>query len=260
MVITFMGTGTSLGVPIIGCGCRTCQSADPRDKRTRSSLLLEQGGLSIMIDTGPDFRAQCLANNVSRVDAVLITHTHRDHLAGLDDIRPFCYKQYCAIPVYASAESCAQIRRSYDYCFAEPKYPGVPDISLRETTYLKPFKIGPAEIIPIPVMHGQMEISAFRIGDFTYITDANSISEESMRAIRGTRHLVINALSIHKHHSHFSLEEALDVVGEISPDDAYLTHIGHSLGPHSETSLSLPENVHLAYDSLRLEFPDYFTI
>lgn len=255
MNATFMGTGTSLGVPIIGCDCATCTSDNPRDKRTRSSMHIETQGISIIIDTGPDFRTQCLANNVDRVDAVLITHPHRDHLAGLDDIRPFCYKQQGEIPVYASAMSCEAIRRDFAYCFQEPKYPGVPDISLREIKYMEPFQIGGISILPIPVMHGKMEIAAYRIGGFTYVTDANSISPQSMDAIRGTEYLVINSLSTRQHHSHFSLEEALEVVELIQPRTAWLTHVGHSLGRYNDTEPTLPKNVHLSYDGLRLELP-----
>lgn len=251
--ITFMGTGTSLGVPIIGCGCNVCQSADPRDKRTRSSLMLEAGHRHIMIDTGPDFRTQCLSNSVTRIDAVLITHPHRDHLAGLDDIRPFCYQQQAVIPIYGSSLSCDAIRRDYAYCFAEPKYPGVPDIELHEIEYGKEFRIGDTGIVPLPVMHGSMKVTAYRIGDFTYITDANMISDHTLDMIAGTRYLVINALSPKKHHSHFSLEEALSMIERINPEWAYLTHIGHSLG-HEETERNTPDRVHLAYDGLQLEF------
>jgi len=255
MITTFMGTGTSLGVPIIGCDCHTCTSGDSRDKRTRSSIHIESQGISLIIDTGPDFRTQCLATGVSRVDAVLITHPHRDHLAGLDDIRPFCYKQQANIPVYAPPESCQAIRRDFAYCFAEPRYPGVPDIDLHEIGYMQPFQIGALSIIAIPVMHGKMQIAAYRIGGFTYITDANSISAESMAAIQGTEYLVVNSLSTRQHHSHFSLQEALEVVAQVQPREAYLTHIGHSLGRYQETEPTLPPHVHLAYDGLRLELP-----
>lgn len=252
MRITFMGTGTSLGVPIIGCGCDVCRSSDPRDKRTRSSVMLEIDGRHIVIDTGPDFRSQCLRCGVSRIDAVLITHPHRDHLAGLDDIRPFCYQQKSAIPIYGSALSCSAIRRDFAYCFAEPKYPGVPDIELHEIGG-GDFSVLGIRITPVTVMHADMEVTAYRIGDFTYITDANMISEESMRKISGSRLMVINALSPHRHHSHFSLEEALETVRAVSPERAYLTHIGHSLG-HAATELATPGNVHLAYDGLVAEF------
>ncbi len=246
-----MGTGTSLGVPIIGCGCDVCKSADPRDKRTRSSVMLEIDGKHIIIDTGPDFRTQCLGNGVARIDAVLITHPHRDHLAGLDDIRPFCYQQQAAIPIYGSPLSCQAIRRDFAYCFAEPRYPGVPDIELHEIGD-GDFWIGGISITPIMVMHADMEVTAYRIGDFTYITDANVIPEESMRKIEGSRYMVINALSPRKHHSHFSLEEAVATVERIAPEWAYLTHIGHSLG-HAATEDATPDNIHLAYDGLVLE-------
>ncbi len=251
--ITFLGTGTSLGVPIIGCDCAVCRSADPHDKRTRSSLLIETQGRTFVIDTGPDFRSQCLINNVRHIDAVLITHPHRDHLAGLDDIRPFCYLQRQDIPVYGSKLSCDAIRHDYSYCFANPKYPGVPDIELHEIAD-QPFRVCGVEFVPFTVMHAKMAVTGYRTGDFTYITDASLIPGESIDKIRGTKHLVVNALRIEPPHpSHFTLPQALDFIAETAPDEAYITHIGHAIG-HKQAQAALPPNVHLAYDGLTLEF------
>ncbi len=253
MKVTFLGTGTSLGVPIVGCDCAVCRSTDPHDKRLRSSALVEIDGRCIVIDTGPDFRQQCLAYNVRHIDALLITHPHRDHLAGLDDIRPFCYIQQQDIPVYASGFTCNAIRHDFAYCFAEPKYPGVPDIVLHELEYYKPIDVLGVEIMPLPVMHAQMVVTAYRIGDFTYITDASSVPEESLEIIKGTKTLVVNALRKERPHpAHFILPQALDLIAQIAPREAYITHISHDI-PHAATQQELPPNVHLAYDGLRLE-------
>ena len=253
MKVTFLGTGTSLGVPIVGCNCSVCQSADPHDKRLRSSAYVESDGRCIVIDTGPDFRSQCLDNNVRHIDALLITHPHRDHLAGLDDIRPFCFIQEQDIPVYASNYTCEAIRHDFAYCFAEPKYPGVPDIVLHELKYYEPFEVLGVKITPFPVMHAKMVVTAYRIGGFTYITDAVSVPEESIEVIKGTEHLVVNALRIEPEHpSHFTLPQALDLIARINPREAYITHISHKI-PHAETEKTLPKNVHLAYDGLTLQ-------
>ncbi|MCQ2253085.1 MAG: MBL fold metallo-hydrolase [Bacteroidales bacterium] len=253
MKIKFLGTGTSLGVPIIGCDCSICQSTDSRDKRTRSSIIIEEQGKHIVIDTGPDFRSQCLANNVRHIDAVLITHPHRDHLAGLDDIRPFCYIQKQYIPIYASELSCKAIRRDFGYCFAEPKYPGVPDIELHQIEYGQAFQIADITVMPIAVMHAKMEVTAYRIGRFTYITDASLISPESIDLIRGSEYLVVNALRQEAHPSHFNLPQALELIGEINPRQAFITHIGHTLA-HQATETLLPDNVRMAYDGMTAEF------
>jgi phosphoribosyl 1,2-cyclic phosphate phosphodiesterase len=251
--VTFLGTGTSLGVPIVGCNCPVCQSADTHDKRLRSSALVEIEGRSIVIDTGPDFRQQCLAYNVRHIDALLITHPHRDHLAGLDDIRPFCFIQQQDIPVYASDYTCNAIRHDFAYCFADPKYPGVPDIVLNELEYYKPFEVLGVEITPFPVMHAQMVVTAYRIGNFTYITDASSVPEESLEVIKDTEILVVNALRKERiHPAHFILPQALDIIAKIQPREAYITHISHDI-PHASTQQELPKNVHLAYDGLTLD-------
>lgn len=254
MKITFLGTGTSLGVPIVGCDCPVCQSTDHRDKRLRSSALVETGGRTIVIDTGPDFRQQCLTYNIRHIDALLITHPHRDHLAGLDDIRPFCYIQQQDIPVYASDLTCGAIRHDFAYCFTEPKYPGVPDIVLDEVEYYKPVDVSGVEITPFPVMHAQMVVTAYRIGNFTYITDASSIPAESLEVIKGTEYLVVNALRKDPPHpAHFTLSQALDLIATIRPREAYITHISHNIS-HAATQQELPSGVHLAYDGMTLEF------
>ena len=243
-----------MGVPIISCDCPVCTSADPHDKRLRSSVLIETEGRTIVIDTGPDFRQQCLANNVRHIDAILITHPHRDHLAGLDDIRPFCYIQQQDIPVYASHFTSGTIRRDFAYCFAEPKYPGVPDIELHEIQDFQPFMAAGVEILPLPVMHAQMVVTAYRIGRFTYITDAGSIADETLAAIEGTEYLVINALRKEPPHpAHFTLPQALLMIDRIKPREAYITHISHNMA-HQETQRELPPHVHLAYDGLTVEF------
>lgn len=254
MKINFLGTGTSLGVPIINCNCPVCTSGDPRDKRLRSSILVEEQGRFLIIDTGPDFRTQCLTNDVRHIDAVLITHPHRDHLAGLDDIRPFCFIQEQNIPIYGSAFTCDAIRHDFQYCFAEPKYPGVPEIELHEITHYKSFEAAGIEIMPFPVHHAQMIVTAYRIGSFSYITDAGSIDEEAIHAIEGSQYLVVNALRISPPHSaHFTLPQALDLIARIKPREAYITHISHKIS-HTGIESQLPPHVHLAYDGLTLKF------
>ena len=251
--LTFLGTGTSLGVPIVGCPCSVCASTDVRDKRMRSSAMIEVDGKNIVIDTGPDFRTQLLNNHISRVDAILITHQHRDHLAGLDDIRTFNYMQRCAMPVYANYITVDSIKRDYYYCFGEPRYPGVPDIELHNVGD-DPFDVLGLTVTPINVMHYKLPVLGFRIKNFTYITDASHIEECELDKIRGTKILVINALRKTSHLSHFSLPEALEVIEKVKPQNAYITHIGHEMGFHAETDASLPKGVHLAYDGLSIEF------
>ncbi|MBQ5403964.1 MAG: MBL fold metallo-hydrolase [Bacteroidales bacterium] len=252
MKITFLGTGTSMGVPIIGCKCRVCLSDNPKDKRFRSSVFIETDNKNFIIDTGPDFRIECLNNGVERIDAILITHIHRDHLSGLDDIRPFCYQQKEFIPIYASNSVCKQIRKDFAYCFGENRYPGVPDIELHEISD-KDFEVLGTSITPIKIMHAKLEVTAFRFGKFTYITDASYIPEESVKKILGTEYLVVNALRKEPHPSHFTLSQALDLIERVKPKQAFLTHIGHTLGPYDEVQNALPKNVTLAYDGLKLE-------
>lgn len=256
MVVTFLGTGTSQGVPVIGVDHPVCRSLDHRDKRLRASIMIETGDdLALVIDTGPDFRQQMLREQVQRVDAVLFTHQHKDHTAGLDDIRSFYFKQRQDIPVYGRAEVLAQIKKEYEYMFAAKKYPGVASVQINEILN-HPFHIGANRIVPVEVMHHKLPVFGFRIGGFTYITDANYIAPEEMEKIRGTKILVINALQKDAHISHFTLQEALQVIDELQPERAYLTHISYKLGFHASVSAELPKNVYLAYDGLKLNIAD----
>jgi phosphoribosyl 1,2-cyclic phosphate phosphodiesterase len=250
--ITFLGTGTSQGVPVIACDCEVCTSPDPRDKRLRSSIMIEEGGKVIVIDSGPDFRYQMLRAKVKHLDAIVFTHEHKDHIAGLDDIRAFNYRQEQAIDVYAVTRVQEALKREYSYIFAEMKYPGIPEINLH-TIDLKPFDVQGIKFIPIEVMHYKLPVLGFRIGDFTYITDAKTISEHEKQKIKGTKTLVINALQIEKHISHFTFVEAIAFAKEIGADKTYFTHISHRLGRHAAILGLLPKNITLAYDGLVLE-------
>ncbi|MEQ8685223.1 MAG: MBL fold metallo-hydrolase [Imperialibacter sp.] len=251
MKLTFLGTGTSQGVPVIACNCEVCQSVDFHDKRLRSSVHIEVDGLSLVIDTGPDFRQQMLRERIKRLDAVIFTHEHKDHTAGLDDIRSFNFLQQMDMPVYASTAVITQLKREFSYIFADHKYPGVPlvDVKLLDG---KPFTIGQTTITPINVMHFKLPVFGFRIGDFTYITDANYISEEEKEKIKGSKVLVLNALQKTPHISHFTLDEAVALAQELKADQTYFTHISHKLGSHREVSAQLPENIYLAYDGQQL--------
>ncbi|MBX6379709.1 MAG: MBL fold metallo-hydrolase [Thermoflavifilum aggregans] len=252
MRITFLGTGTSQGVPMIACTCRVCSSADPRDKRLRSSVLLEVDGKNIVIDTTPDFRMQMLQARVRHLDAVLITHSHKDHIAGMDDVRAFNYFQQSPIDIYATHAAQEVITREFAYAFAEVKYPGVPDIRLN-TVDEQPFDVKGVEVIPIRVWHYKMPVLGFRIGDFTYITDANRIQDEEKAKIKGSAILVLNALRKEPHISHFSLDEALALADELSVPQVYFTHISHQMGLHAEVNQQLKPGRALAYDGLVLE-------
>lgn len=251
MTITFLGTGTSQGVPVIACNCKVCRSADPVNKRLRSSVHIAHKSASVVIDAGPDFRQQILRENIIRLDAVLLTHQHRDHIAGLDDIRSFNFIQQCAMPVYGSQPVIDQLKCEFHYAF-EKNYPGVPQFDIHKIT-AKPINISGINILPIEFMHYKMPIYGFRIEDFTYITDANYISPESFKKIEGTSILVINALHKTRHISHFNLQQALEIVDKLGPKQAYLTHISHNMGLHREVEKELPKNVHLAYDGLKIE-------
>ena len=252
MKVTFLGTGTSQGVPVIGCTCETCQSEDPKDYRLRSSMLIASSGKNIVIDTGPDFRQQMLRKRVRQLEAVLFTHEHRDHIAGLDDIRAFNFIQQKSMDVFAEERVFRALKFEYAYVFAEKKYPGVPQIN-QHLISTDPFNIGVLEIIPIRLMHYRLPILGFRIADFAYLTDANYISDEEREKIFESKVLVINALQKKSHVSHFNLEQALMEIEKINPGKAYLTHISHKMGLHDEVNRQLPENVFLAYDGLKIE-------
>jgi phosphoribosyl 1,2-cyclic phosphate phosphodiesterase len=252
VTVTFLGTGTSQGVPVITCNCEVCTSTDPRDKRLRSSILIEGEGKVIVIDSGPDFRYQMLRAKVKHLDAIVFTHEHKDHIAGMDDIRAFNYRQESAIDIYATTRVQEALKREFSYVFAEMKYPGIPEVKLH-TIGLDPFMIGNLQFRSIEVMHYKLPVLGFRIGDFTYITDAKTISEHEKQKIKGTKTLVINALQIEKHISHFTFVEAIALAEEIGAEKTYFTHISHRLGRHESTLNLLPKNITLAYDGLVLE-------
>jgi phosphoribosyl 1,2-cyclic phosphate phosphodiesterase len=247
--ITFLGTGTSQGVPVIACECTTCLSADMHDKRLRTSLLLETDETTLLFDAGPDFRQQMLTNHVMKLDSILLTHEHKDHIAGLDDVRAFNYKSKDAIDIYAEERVQKAIKREYSYVFSEYQYPGVPKMRLNPIPDHY-FTIEGITITPIRVFHYRLPVYGFRVGDFAYITDANYIPEESRNKLIGVKYLVINALRKEKHISHFNLREAIDFIREISPKKAYLTHISHQMGKFSDVSNELPKGIYLAYDGL----------
>lgn len=251
MKITFLGTGTSQGVPLIACKCEVCTSTNVKDKRLRTSIMVETSTKTIVIDTGPDFRQQMLREQVEQLDAVVFTHEHKDHIAGLDDVRAFNFINGKHIEVYATSRVQAAIKREFAYIFAEDKYPGIPLINLHEIN-IAPFKINHIEFIPIEVMHYKMPVLGFRIADFTYITDAKSISEKEKEKIKGSKVLVLNALRREEHISHFTFQEAIDLAKELDVEQAYFTHISHQLGLHEQVSEELPSNVFLAYDGLKL--------
>ena len=251
MKITFLGTGSSQGVPVIACNCEVCKSTDKRDHRLRSSVMIETKGKTIVIDTGPDFRQQMLRENVQQLDAVLFTHEHKDHIAGLDDVRAFNYKQQRPMDVYANKNTIAAVKREFAYSFAENKYLGVPKINLHEIKNEK-FTIEGIEIQPIEVQHWKLKIFGFRINDFTYITDANFITKKELNKIKTSKIIVLNALRIKKHYSHFNLSEAIELLQKLKPEKAFLTHASHYLGLHEEVQKKLPKFINLAYDGLKL--------
>lgn len=249
--ITFLGTGTSGGVPMIGCSCYVCSSQNFKDKRLRSSILVQSETTTLVVDTTPDFRTQMLNANVKKLDAVIFTHPHKDHVAGLDDIKAYNFFQKKPMEVYANSLTQVALKREFPYIFSDDKYPGVPSINLHSITN-KPFTVGDIPVIPILVYHLKMPVLAFRFGDFTYITDANYIPDEEKEKIKGTKVLVVNALRKSKHISHFSLPEAIGLVSELQIPQAFFTHVSHQLGLHEEINKELPPNIQLAYDGLEL--------
>ncbi|MBA4322751.1 MAG: hypothetical protein C0408_08035 [Odoribacter sp.] len=254
MKITFLGTGTSQGVPVIACECHTCVSDDPRDKRLRTSLMLQTNDTSVVFDAGPDFRQQMLRENVTKLDAIILTHGHKDHIAGMDDVRAFNYKSQDAIDIYAEKDVQEAVKREYQYVFIN-EYPGIPKMRLNPISHLG-FDINGLQIIPIRVKHKDLEIYGFRVGEFAYITDADYIPESSMEKLSGVRYLVINALRKQKHSSHFNLSEAIDHIRKISPRRAFITHISHQMGRYNEVSQELPPEVTLAYDGMNFIIDD----
>lgn len=252
--IIFLGTGTSQGVPLIGCHCEVCSSIEKKDKRLRTSCLIEsKQGTILTIDSGPDFRQQMLTYNIDRLDAILITHSHRDHISGLDDVRSYNYLQSEAMPIYGNKIALKEIKDAFSYAFSDTKYPGLPAFKLCNIDKRETFKIKELEITPIEVMHYKLPIFGYIINNFVYITDAKNISNEEKQKLKGIEYLVVNALRKEEHFSHFTLYEALQLINEIKPKQAYLTHISHNLGLHKELEKELPSNVSLAYDGLTIE-------
>jgi phosphoribosyl 1,2-cyclic phosphate phosphodiesterase len=249
--VTFLGTGTSQGVPVIGCNCQVCCSLDYRDKRLRSSVHIEINNQSFVFDTGPDFRQQMLRENINRLDAVILTHAHRDHTAGLDDVRAYNFLQSMNMPVYGTTETLNQIKSDFAYIFGPDNYPGLPRLDLRPIDG-NTFDVNNISITPLPVLHLRLPVLGFRIGDFSYITDANSIPESTYEKLKGTKILVLNALQREQHISHFNLDEAIEIVKKISPEKAYFTHISHKMGLHAAVTKELPENIALAIDGLQI--------
>lgn len=252
MTITFLGTGTSQGVPVIACNCSVCLSTDKKDKRLRSSILIEVGGKTLVVDTGPDFRYQMLREQVEHLDAVLFTHEHKDHIAGLDDIRAFNFKQKAPLPIYATERVIRALHREFHYIFSDTYYPGIPQLHVHEITKDSFTLEGNIGIQPVEVKHFKLPVLGFRIGDFTYITDAKTVEEEEFQKIVGTKVLVLNALQREKHISHFTLSEALEFAKKVGAPQTYFTHISHRLGFHHEISNELPEGISLAYDRLKV--------
>jgi phosphoribosyl 1,2-cyclic phosphate phosphodiesterase len=252
--ITFLGTGTSMGVPMIACDCEVCRSANPKDKRTRSSVKIEIDELVIVIDAGPDFRQQMLASKTLRLDAILFTHEHKDHTAGLDDVRAFNWINRQPTLLYGENALLKALKQEYAYAFLEKddRYPGVPELIVHEISEA-PFQVFNVPVTPIRVYHHLMPVMGFRLGNFGYVTDASEIPDESIENLIGVETLVINALRIEEHISHFNLQQALEIIQKIQPQKAYLTHISHHLGFHNDISKILPENVFLGYDGLEVE-------
>ncbi|HNP20358.1 MAG TPA: MBL fold metallo-hydrolase [Fulvivirga sp.] len=253
MKITFLGTGTSQGVPVIACQCEVCTSLDFRDQRLRTAIHIETDQKSFVIDTGPDFRQQMLRERIKSLNAIIYTHEHKDHTAGLDDVRAFNFLQKKAVPIYAMPHVIEQLKMEYNYIFNEKNnYPGIPQVDTHLLKDTSPFKIESVEFIPIEVMHYKLPVLGFRVGDFTYITDANYISDKEKSKIKGSKVLVINALQKEKHISHFNLSEAIELAQELGVNQTYFTHISHKMGRHAHVEKELPDGISLAHDGLTI--------
>jgi phosphoribosyl 1,2-cyclic phosphate phosphodiesterase len=252
MKVTFLGTGTSQGVPIICCDCAVCKSTNPKDNRLRSSILIESEIAKVVIDSGPDFRQQLLRRDLKSLDAVVFTHEHKDHIAGLDEVKAFNYFNNMRMPVYATERVQNALKREFAYIFSDDKYPGIPEIDLYTITD-ESIKIKDITLLPIDVVHFKMPVKAYRINNFTYITDANYISDSEKEKIKGSEIIVLNALRREPHLSHFTFNEAINLMEELKPKKAYFTYISHQLGLHNDVSIELPDFIELAYDGLQIE-------
>lgn len=254
MKLTFLGTGTSQGVPVIGCKCEVCRSEDGRDRRLRTAAMVEMGGKRFIIDAGPDFRYQMLREGVTHIDAILLTHEHKDHTGGIDDVRAFNFVDFPVIHtmhIYGNEPTITSIRRDFHYAFSEDKYRGVPEIELHTIAEDKPFVVSDVEVMPVVGSHSERFRSVgFRFGELAYLTDMNAIADEEITKLQGVKVLVVNALRWESHNSHFSVAEALEVIRRVAPERAYLTHMSHRIGLHAVAEQHLPEGVYLAYDGL----------
>lgn len=254
MKLTFLGTGTSQGVPVIGCKCEVCRSEDGRDRRLRTAAMVEMGGKRFIIDAGPDFRYQMLREGVTHIDAILLTHEHKDHTGGIDDVRAFNFVDFPVIHtmhIYGNEPTITSIRRDFHYAFSEDKYRGVPEIELHTIAEDKPFVVADVEVMPVVGSHSERFRSVgFRFGELAYLTDMNAIADEEIAKLQGVKVLVVNALRWESHNSHFSVAEALEVIRRVAPERAYLTHMSHRIGLHAVVEQHLPEGVYLAYDGL----------
>lgn len=252
---TFLGTGTSQGVPVIGCNCAVCTSHDARDQRLRTAAMVSVDGTNIVIDTGPDFRQQMLRAGVENIESVLFTHEHNDHIAGLDDVRPINFKHNKHIPLYATPSVRKALEQRFEYAISENPYPGAPRLEFYDITKDEPFEIDGQLVLPIEVGHGNgLTALGFRFDDTTYITDCKSINNDEFDKIKGTQFFIINALHHTPHHSHLNLQEALELIEKVQPERAFITHISHNMGKYSDVNKTLPNNVELAYDMLTFEF------
>ncbi len=249
--VNVLGTGTSQGVPVVACGCEVCKSTDIKDKRLRTSIMVQTSHNIIVVDAGPDFRQQMLRANIEHLDAILITHNHKDHIGGIDDVRAFNWIQKKPMDIYGNKSSLQVIQKDFSYAFGEDKYPGVPQINLHTITN-KPFTINHDKIIPIAAFHGKMPVLGFRIGNFAYLTDASFIEPEEFDKMRGCKIIIINALRKEQHHSHFNLQQATELLQELGPEKGYITHISHQMGFHKEVNALLPPGIELSYDGLEI--------
>lgn len=252
MIVTVLGSGTSQGVPVIGCDCPVCRSKDPRDNRLRTSILIQTPQVTVAVDAGPDFRQQMLREKITQLDAVLITHEHKDHIGGLDDLRPYIFRQKKPMTLYVDDTALPEIKREYSYAFDEHPYPGAPTYDIRRLDE-SPFDLGDLHIVPIKLKHFTLTCYAFRIGRFAYVTDLSEISDVAVEKLQGVEYLIIEALQKKKHYSHLTLDEAIEISRRVGARKTWFTHCSHSMGLAADINRELPEGMMLAYDGLKIE-------